>query len=91
MAYARWKKILADVWSNKARPILAALSIAVGIFAVGVVLVLSTLASLLPARSAVRLTIRNVLAYESEITLEGGFTALFAGNEASFHRFNPLD
>ncbi len=37
MAYPRWKKILADLWSSKARTILAALSIAVGIFAVGVV------------------------------------------------------
>ena len=37
MANARWSKVWADVWSNKARTILAALSIAVGIFAVGVV------------------------------------------------------
>jgi putative ABC transport system permease protein len=30
----------------------------------GIVLVLSALASLLPARNAVRLTVRDVLAYE---------------------------
>ncbi len=32
-----WKKIFADLWSNKARSILVALSIAVGIFAVGLI------------------------------------------------------
>ena len=35
MVFPRWKKILSDLWSNKARTLLVALSIAVGIFAVG--------------------------------------------------------
>ena len=34
---ARWRKVLADLWSNKTRSLLVALSIAVGILAVGVV------------------------------------------------------
>ena len=32
-----WKKIWTDLWSNKARTLLAALSIAVGVFAVGLI------------------------------------------------------
>jgi putative ABC transport system permease protein len=36
MIPATWKKIFADLWVNKARAILASLSIAVGVFAVGV-------------------------------------------------------
>lgn len=35
---ATFRKILADLWDNKARSILAALSIAVGVFAVGVII-----------------------------------------------------
>jgi len=34
---ARWRKVLIDLWSNKARSLLVILSIAVGVFAVGVV------------------------------------------------------
>jgi putative ABC transport system permease protein len=34
---ARWRKVLADLWSNKTRSLLVALSIAVGVLAVGVV------------------------------------------------------
>ena len=34
---ARWKKVLTDLWGNKMRTVLAVLSIAVGVFAVGVV------------------------------------------------------
>ncbi len=37
MLTAYWKKIFADLWNNKARSLLVALSIAVGVFAVGVV------------------------------------------------------
>ncbi len=37
MLTAYWKKIFADLWHNKARSLLVALSIAVGVFAVGVV------------------------------------------------------
>jgi len=37
MEMPRWKKVLADLWSNKLRSLLVILSIAVGIFAVGVV------------------------------------------------------
>jgi len=33
----RWKKVLADLWSNKTRTILVSLSIAVGVFAVGMI------------------------------------------------------
>ncbi len=33
----RWKKIIADLWSNKSRTVLVALSIAIGVFAVGLV------------------------------------------------------
>jgi putative ABC transport system permease protein len=33
----RWKKVLADLWSNKVRTLLVVLSIAVGVFAVGMV------------------------------------------------------
>jgi putative ABC transport system permease protein len=36
MIPATWKKIFADLWVNKARSILVALSIAVGVFAVGI-------------------------------------------------------
>ncbi len=38
MVPATLKKILADLWANKARSILVALSIAVGVFAVGIIL-----------------------------------------------------
>lgn len=37
MIAARWKKVLADLWSNKTRSLLVVLSIAVGVFAVGVI------------------------------------------------------
>jgi putative ABC transport system permease protein len=37
MTTPRWKKVFADLWGNKARSILVALSIAVGVFAVGLV------------------------------------------------------
>ncbi len=33
----RWRKVIRDMWSNKARTILVVLSIAVGVFAIGVV------------------------------------------------------
>src|SRR4249920_3662206 len=33
----RWRKVLRDLWNNKARTILVVLSIAVGVFAVGAV------------------------------------------------------
>ncbi len=33
----RWKKILADLWGNKTRTILVVLSIAIGVFAIGMV------------------------------------------------------
>jgi putative ABC transport system permease protein len=33
----RWKKVLADLWVNKTRTLLVALSIAVGVFAVGMI------------------------------------------------------
>jgi putative ABC transport system permease protein len=38
MIPATWKKIFADLWVNKARSILATLSIAVGVFAVGLMI-----------------------------------------------------
>jgi putative ABC transport system permease protein len=38
MIPATFKKILADLWTNKARSILVALSIAVGVFAVGIII-----------------------------------------------------
>ena len=34
----RWRKVLADLWSNKTRSLLVVLSIAVGVLAVGTVL-----------------------------------------------------
>lgn len=37
MLSPRWRKILRDLWSNKARTALVVLSIAVGVFAVGVI------------------------------------------------------
>ncbi len=37
MLSPRWKKVLADLWSNKTRTALVALSIAVGVFAVGMI------------------------------------------------------
>src|SRR5690554_2722200 len=35
MLSPRWRKVLSDLWANKARTLLVALSIAVGIFSVG--------------------------------------------------------
>lgn len=35
MVVPRWKKVLADLWSNKVRTLLVVLSVAVGVFAVG--------------------------------------------------------
>ncbi len=37
MLSPRWRKILRDLWGNKVRTLLVALSIAVGVFAIGVV------------------------------------------------------
>jgi putative ABC transport system permease protein len=37
MLNPRWKKVFADLWANKTRTILVALSIAVGVFAVGMI------------------------------------------------------
>ncbi len=37
MITPRWRKIISDLWSNKSRTLLVALSIAVGVFAVGMV------------------------------------------------------
>ena len=33
----RWRKVLRDLWSNKSRTILVILSIAIGVFAFGVI------------------------------------------------------
>ena len=33
----RWRKVLRDLWGNKARTLLAVLSIAAGVFAVGMI------------------------------------------------------
>ena len=35
MVSPRWHKVLRDLWGNKARTVLVVLSIAVGVFAVG--------------------------------------------------------
>src|SRR5512142_3050118 len=37
MLRPRWRKVLRDLWSNKLRTLLVALSIAIGVFAVGVI------------------------------------------------------
>ncbi len=37
MPSPRWRKVLADLWSNKTRTVLVVLSIAVGVFAVGMI------------------------------------------------------
>ena len=37
MLSTRWRKIVRDLWLNRARTILATLSMAVGVFAVGVI------------------------------------------------------
>jgi putative ABC transport system permease protein len=37
MLSPRWKKVLADLWANKTRTLLVSLSIAVGVFAVGMI------------------------------------------------------
>ena len=37
MLGVRWRKVLADLWSNKVRTLLVVLSIAIGVFAVGFV------------------------------------------------------
>ncbi|MDR7420366.1 MAG: FtsX-like permease family protein [Armatimonadota bacterium] len=37
MRSPRWRKVLADLWSNKTRTVLVVLSIAVGVFAVGMI------------------------------------------------------
>jgi putative ABC transport system permease protein len=37
MLKPRWRKVLRDLWSNKARTILVVLSIAIGVFAVGII------------------------------------------------------
>ncbi len=37
MLKPRWRKVLGDLWSNKTRTLLVVLSIAVGVFAVGMV------------------------------------------------------
>ena len=37
MVGPRWRKVLSDLWSNKTRTLLVALSIAVGVFAVGMI------------------------------------------------------
>ncbi len=37
MLKPRWRKVLADLWENKSRTILVVLSIAIGVFAVGMI------------------------------------------------------
>ncbi len=37
MVSPRWRKVLADLWSNKTRTLLVVLSIAIGVFAVGMI------------------------------------------------------
>ena len=37
MLKPRWRKVLGDLWSNKTRTLLVVLSIAVGVFAVGMI------------------------------------------------------
>ena len=39
----RWAKVLADLWSNKTRSLLVIASIAVGLFAIGMIATLHTL------------------------------------------------
>ncbi|MGD8736568.1 MAG: ABC transporter permease, partial [Anaerolineae bacterium] len=38
MLRTRWQKVLIDLWRNRARTLIVALAIAVGVYAVGVVL-----------------------------------------------------
>ena len=58
----RWIKVPRDLWSHKMRSLLVVLSIAVGVFAIGTIA--GPVASYVPARSAARLTVREVLSYE---------------------------
>jgi putative ABC transport system permease protein len=37
MLAPRWHKVLRDLWSNKTRTVLVVLSIAVGVFAIGMI------------------------------------------------------
>ena len=37
MLSPRWRKVLRDLWGNRARTMLVVLSIAVGVFAVGMI------------------------------------------------------
>ena len=38
MLRTRWQKVLIDLWKNRTRTLIVALAIAVGVYAVGVVL-----------------------------------------------------
>ena len=37
MRSPRWRKVLGDLWSNKTRTILVVMSIAIGVFAIGMI------------------------------------------------------
>ena len=43
MIAPRWKKVIQDIFSNKTRTILTMLSIAVGVFAVGVITIIGNI------------------------------------------------
>jgi hypothetical protein len=75
MVSAQLAKVISDVLSSKTRTILIVLSVMAGLIAVGSILSARTLlsqavdesygaANYFPARSASRLTVREVLAYE---------------------------
>ncbi|MEJ2557520.1 MAG: hypothetical protein P8186_15085 [Anaerolineae bacterium] len=42
MISPRWRKVLRDLWHNKARTVIVVLSIAVGVFAVGMIVSMQT-------------------------------------------------
>jgi putative ABC transport system permease protein len=49
LARPRWRKVIADLWTNRTRSVLVILSIAVGLFAIGLI---DTLRVVIPSAMA---------------------------------------
>jgi putative ABC transport system permease protein len=67
MSSTRWRKVRADLWSNKTRTLLVVLSIAVGVFAIGTIMGTSTVLSREMSSSYQAINPANIYVWASEV------------------------
>lgn len=70
MLSTRWRKVARDLWHNKARTVLVVLSIAIGVFAVGMIMHTALLVSTQVKEDYVRSRASNIVVYASDLNDE---------------------